>query len=62
MDNKLSIPEHIIAAAHKVVTVETHVMKKLAGVQDVASIGAIAELAMPQVSAERLHHYHAWTC
>lgn len=49
LDKSCAIPDNIVAGARKVVTVDPHVMKKLAGVQDATSIGAVAEVSMPQV-------------
>lgn len=49
LDKNSAIPDHIVSSAYKVVTVDSHVMKKLAGVQDAASIGAVAEMSTPQV-------------
>jgi hypothetical protein len=52
------IPDHIVSYARNVVTVDRHVMKKLAGVQEAASIGAVAEVLMPPVLQPAfLHSY-----
>lgn len=48
-DSSTSVPAALISSARKVFTAEEHVMKKLSGVQEVAAVGAVAELSIPKV-------------
>lgn len=54
---RTDVPQHVLNCARKVISVEPHVMKKLAGVQEAASIGAVAEVVLPeQVRLQQLMH------
>jgi hypothetical protein len=45
--HELTVPQHVLSSAHRVIKVHPHVMKKLAGVQDATSIGAVTEVMLP---------------